>query len=106
MTCATRQRNRSAEALASLTAEHKDNVRRDILYTLEWTEGSTDERLCRHIGIAGDTLRPRRRELVGAGLVEDSGETRATNSGRKATVWRLTDAGRERLREITGGTES
>lgn len=36
------------------------------------------------------TLRPRRGECVERGLVEDSGQTRATRSGRQAVVWRLT----------------
>jgi hypothetical protein len=33
------------------------------------------------------TLRPRRVALVKRGLVKDSGRTRVTSSGRKATVW-------------------
>ena|ERR1700686_890979 len=35
------------------------------------------------------TISPRMRPLVRRGLVEDSGETRATDSGRQAIVWRI-----------------
>lgn len=40
------------------------------------------------ISVSG--ARTRRRELVDAGLVEDSGEHKLTEAGRKTTVWRVT----------------
>lgn len=49
--------------------------------------GATDEEIQRELGLAGNTERPRRRELEQAHLVVDSGQRRATSSGRMAIVW-------------------
>ena len=49
--------------------------------------GATDEEMQRGLGMNPSTQRPRRIELVDAGKVRDSGHTRPTSSGRKATVW-------------------
>lgn len=65
--------------------------RRKVLDLLrQWhATGATDDEL--QIGLAMDpsTERPRRIELVNAGLVRDSGRTRKTRSGRRATVWEV-----------------
>lgn len=50
--------------------------------------GATDEEIQDGLGMAQNTERPRRVELVEAGSVVDSGETRKTRSGRKAVIWR------------------
>ena len=50
-------------------------------------DGLTDEEVCALTGIAPNTARPRRIELVTACVVRDSGKTRPTKSGRQATVW-------------------
>ncbi len=49
--------------------------------------GATDEELQSALPIGPNTARPRRVELVAEGRVVDSGRTRETKSGRKATVW-------------------
>ena len=49
--------------------------------------GATDHEIQAGLGMNPSTQRPRRGELVKAGLVENSGRTRATPSGRQATVW-------------------
>ena len=49
--------------------------------------GMTDEEMQNAMGMNPSTQRPRRVELVNAGLVRDSGERRRTASGRQATVW-------------------
>jgi hypothetical protein len=49
--------------------------------------GITDEALSFDLGLSGSSVRPRRGELVKAGLVYDSGMTRQTASGRLATAW-------------------
>ena len=54
--------------------------------------GVTDDDLQFVLNLNPSTLRPRRIELVNAGLVEDSGETRKTRSGRQAVVWRAVPA--------------
>ena len=54
---------------------------------LSAADGLTDEEGIDATGIPASTYRPRRVELVLAGRVADSGRTRPTKSGRKATVW-------------------
>lgn len=54
--------------------------------------GATDDEGQRDMEMAGNTYRPRRCELVEAGLVRDSGTTRPTASGRKAVVWLANDS--------------
>ena len=49
--------------------------------------GETDESLMQLTGLPANTLRPRRRELQLKGKIKDSGQTRATVSGRQATIW-------------------
>ena len=49
--------------------------------------GWTDEQIQRLTNMGPSTQRPRRVELMRAGLVVDSGRTRKTASGRNATVW-------------------
>ena len=57
----------------------------------QWrSTGGTDEELQRELGMDASTERPRRIELVEAGLVRDSGRVRKTRSGRNATVWEAT----------------
>jgi len=51
--------------------------------------GFTDEDGIWVTGIPASTYRPRRIELVTMGWLRDSGRTRATRSGRKASVWVL-----------------
>lgn len=50
-------------------------------------DGLTDEEGSALSGIGPSTYRPRRCELVQAGLVRDSGRTRRVRSGRNAVVW-------------------
>jgi predicted ArsR family transcriptional regulator len=50
-------------------------------------EGATDEEIAEALSMNPSSARPRRVELVAAGIVEDSGFRRRTHSGRKATVW-------------------
>ena len=49
--------------------------------------GATDEEIQRGTGMNPSTQRPRRVELVDAGLIRDSGRTRMTSSRRAAVVW-------------------
>lgn len=57
------------------------------------SNGLTDDELVTHLRIGPNTVRPRRGELVEAGLVIDSGVRRASQSGNPATVWILTADG-------------
>jgi hypothetical protein len=49
--------------------------------------GLTDHQMQEVLGMNPSTQRPRRVELVNAGLVVESGFHRLTPSGRKAMVW-------------------
>jgi len=60
-----------------------------VLDTLASRGPSTDEEIEDATTMRHQTASARRRALVLKGLVLDSGETRETSSGRKATVWRL-----------------
>lgn len=51
------------------------------------TVGATDDEVQRHLPMDPSTQRPRRVELVNAGLVVDSGRRRPTASGKQAAVW-------------------
>lgn len=51
--------------------------------------GATDEEMQLGLPMAASTQRPRRVELVKAGLIGDSRLTRKTSSGRSATVWKV-----------------
>lgn len=53
-------------------------------------EGATDEQVMDRLGMPLNTVRPRRLELVEAGYVLDSGETRPTVAGNAAIVWLAT----------------
>jgi hypothetical protein len=49
---------------------------------------ATDEEIQDFLSMNPSTERPRRIELWKAGLIEDSGHTRQTKSGRAAAIWR------------------
>ena len=62
--------------------------RRKILEALRASaSGLTDEELCDATGMAGNSLRARRIELVESGDVHAAPWTRPTRSGRTAMVW-------------------
>jgi hypothetical protein len=50
-------------------------------------DGLTDEEGITATGMAANTYRPRRIELLERGLIVDTGNRRATKSGRSAVVW-------------------
>jgi hypothetical protein len=75
---------------AALSIEpNAGTLRRKVLDRLKavWPYGMTDEQMQDELYIAQNTQRPRRRELVQAGLVYDSGRRSLTRSGRSAIIW-------------------
>lgn len=62
--------------------------------------GFTDEELIRFTGMNPSTARPRRIDLVKAGLVRDSGRRRKTLSGSWAVVWEVVPKPPEQMRLI------
>jgi hypothetical protein len=68
-----------------------DTLRAKVLdYLKSQPDGATDEQMQLALGMAGNTQRPRRKELLDMGLIRDTGKTRATKSGRQATIWETT----------------
>ena len=49
--------------------------------------GRTDDEIEEQLGLRHQTASARRNDLAGRGIIVDSGRTRRTSSGRKATVW-------------------
>ena len=77
----------SRDAAQSI-AKHSGHDRQRVLnYLKQHPEGATDEAMGEALGLSGNTLRPRRRELQLAGFVKDSGRYELTASKRKATLW-------------------
>lgn len=74
----------AAKSISSVSGRDRNRV---LEYLRQHTEGATDEQLGDALGMQGNTLRPRRRELEQAKLIQDSGRYALTKSLRKATVW-------------------
>jgi hypothetical protein len=55
--------------------------------------GATDEEIADGLYMNPSSVRPRRGELLEAGLIRDSGKTRPTKAGLQATVWTAAAAG-------------
>ena len=77
---------------AAATAIRKDapTLRQRVLAELRKVAhlgGLTDEEMQVRLDMNASTQRPRRVELVQAGLVKDSGTRARTRSGRNAVVW-------------------
>ncbi len=93
---------RRAAQVASRPAAGRQ-CRKILQLLVAWADrGGTDEEVQQELGLNGSSQRPRRSELVKAGLVEDSGRVRPTTSGRCAVVWTATQKAREVLNVETG----
>jgi predicted transcriptional regulator len=81
------QRHSPTSAAAAIAIEPAaGTLRRRVLEVIR-SKPSTDEEIADLLALNPSTSRPRRIELVQAGLVVDSGTTRKTRSGRQAVVW-------------------
>ena len=92
MTALPYQSHSATSAEAAERAEPRAGTQRAVLLALLRAApiGMTDEEM--QAWMQPSTQRPRRVELVNAGLVEDSGDRMRTRSGRLATVWRAVPA--------------
>jgi len=79
----------SSNVAAQMIAKSRGRLCRKVFAAIakRGDAGATDEELQSLVGLRVQTETPRRRELVLAGLVRDSGNRRPTSSGRPATVW-------------------
>jgi predicted transcriptional regulator len=73
---------------ADAIAPSANTLRGRVLQFLRIMGPNTAQCLEAELPMDGNTLRPRLRELVKAGLVCDSGERRTLSNGRKAIIWR------------------
>ncbi len=106
----------SRAAASEIRGEAKTQRRQVLAFLIgRGAEGATDEEMQIALGMAGNTQRPRRRELEKLRLIEprfidgasddrhpegQHAVTRPTQSGREAVVWFVTTAGRA---QATGG---
>lgn len=84
------QRHSATSKTAAMAIEPRAGTQRyRVLAHLRDMEdcGATDEELQRFIPMSANSQRPRRQELVKAGLVVDSGRTRKTAAYFDAVVW-------------------
>lgn len=79
----------TSKAAAKAMLGKTGSVRRRIYLRIKLAGayGCTDEQIQVAEGIDPSTERPRRVELVQAGLIRDSGRRRDLKSGRTAVVW-------------------
>ena len=75
----------AAELIRGSAASLRDQVRRYI--DQQGPDGATDEEIQLALHMAGNTERPRRRELEDLGLICRAGDTRLTTAHRRADVW-------------------
>lgn len=84
-TPAARESDTSLAAAASMVP--RAGTLRERVYKALLRRPMTDDEIGAELELGGNTVRPRRGELVKTGRVVDSGERRTTASGRAATVW-------------------
>lgn len=78
-------RAEAARAIRPTATARREKVLRFIVS--RGVRGATDLEVQEALAMDGNTQRPRRVELVAAGLVKDSGCVRLTPSNRKSVVW-------------------
>jgi hypothetical protein len=92
------QRHSKTSSLSAIQTAPRFNERSlFLLKHLALYGGFTDQQGQEILGISGDSYRPMRVRLTQMGMVEDSGETDTTPSGRKAVVWVATEEGKKLL---------
>ena len=79
----------TSEAAAEQIASSAETLRAEVFAYIKakGAEGATDDEIQQALGMAGNTQRPRRRELELASRIQKSGQQRKTLSGRLAAVW-------------------
>lgn len=90
----TQTRGRKTSKSAALAAAPKSGTTRRRVLTAIIAAPSTDEQIAMACGIAENSVRPRRKELLDGGFIVDSGQRRRTVAGNDAVVWAATDKGR------------
>jgi hypothetical protein len=77
----------SRKAAASIAGRSRSQRQKLLeFFRLRGIHGATDEEAAEFLKMSGNTLRPRRLELVASGLIVETNHTRLTRSGRRAVV--------------------
>jgi predicted ArsR family transcriptional regulator len=79
--------SRTSRAAAAAIKEHAPTLRERVYYAIMTYGPITDQALAERLGLSENTVRPRRVELVAAGLVRADAELGRTSSGRAAMRW-------------------
>jgi hypothetical protein len=89
------QSHSTTSKAAAVEAQASAATQRGRVFRLlrESNGGLTDEEIQIQLRMNPSTERPRRIELVNSGMVQDSGATRATRSGRSAVIWTVRKSG-------------
>lgn len=80
-------RQTSREAAAAVASRVRPQAEAVLEAIRASVDGLTDQEIGAATGLAGDSIRPRRGELLNMNLIRDSGRRRTLESGRKAIVW-------------------
>lgn len=82
---------------------HSGTQRANVFLTIaRHVKGLTDEQTGKIMGLALNSVRPRRQELEKGGWVRLSGEERPTDSGSAAKVWIVTGRGWRLAQQLSG----
>ena len=82
----------TSQAAANLLGNARSLRRKVFLAIKGAPDGLTDSEIQTHLGMNGNTQRPRRLELQADGLIEST-TTRRQDNNRTAAVWTLTPKG-------------
>ncbi len=77
----------SEAAAKSMILPAGSQRKRVYLWAVTQHRGFIDEEGCNALQMNPSSFRPRRGELVEAGMLKDTGRRRKTSSGRQAVVW-------------------
>jgi hypothetical protein len=81
---------RPTSQIAAAEALPRSTTQRDRVFEVirqAGPSGLTDQEIAVKLGLAENSVRPRRLELITERRVADSGRTRDTSTGKPATVW-------------------
>jgi transcription initiation factor IIE alpha subunit len=85
---ARRDDHETSRLAAAAASRRSPSQRSQVWQTLLKLGEATDYEIAEHLGILRTSAAKRRQELTDAGLVEDTGRTRPTDTGTSAVIWR------------------
>lgn len=83
--------SRTSRQAAERIKDHAPSIRERVYEVIRREGPISDQRLASTLGLAENSIRPRRVELVAEGLVRAHYETVLTASNRQATAWVLSE---------------